>query len=329
MGVDSTADVPRGQWVRALLLILIALSTYLSVPLVSGGRMLVPSFPTVALLPILFVVVWRDVDLSDCVFMLKVFFVLIASIALSPGLAYATQKIFALIQCCMGIVAAAVAVKLMQQMRIVVLERALCALWVLVIAGCLLEIAGIITAASDSFRTWAYGDTFTVYDAINRDINMVGWLRPKLFSVEPSHVTKLFIASVNAWLIVRVTWPKVWITVAATLVMLIIMGSPMILASAAITFAVVLWNTRAKPRTKVAMVLVAVIVASVFAAFYADSRVAVISDRLTNINEESIEEGNEMGSEEKRLVYPYVVLVETLLLLPFFCLGFGLMVVLF
>lgn len=320
---DRLQAAPRHQRYRATLLIVVVCTTYLSIPLVSGGSLLVPSFPTVALTPLLLLAVWRNISTTDIVFMFKVAFILVVSIALSPGYEHANQKFLGLIQCCMAIVVALSVVRLMQQLRYEVLDRSLLGLWLLVVIGSLLEVLGVLRDASDSFREWAYTGTYTIYDAVDRDINMVGWLRPKLFSVEPSHVTKFFIAAINSWLLIKATWTKVWVTVGATLIMLIVMGSPMLLVSAAITFAIVLWNRRAQLRTKVAMISAALIVALLFGAFYEGSRYTIIADRLSSIGESTSSDGDELGSEEKRVVYPYVTLLDTWSRWPLFGVGFS------
>jgi hypothetical protein len=189
---------PNLQWYRAALLIVIALCTYLHIPLVSGGRLLVPSFPTIALSPFLFLIVWRNVSLDDAIFLLKIIFVLMLSIALSPGYVHISEKILSLVQCCLALAVTVMIVRLMQQLRRELLERALLVLWCLIIAGSVLELAGVIREASDAFREWAYEGTYTLYRGDYRDMNYVGWLRPKLFSTEPSHVTTMFIATINS-----------------------------------------------------------------------------------------------------------------------------------
>jgi hypothetical protein len=47
-------------------------------------------------------------------------------------------------------------------------------------------------------------------------IDIVGWAHPKLSSVESAHVTKLFVAAVTAWLLVRFTWRSVAIWAVGT-----------------------------------------------------------------------------------------------------------------
>ena len=248
-GHASPAEVTQSaQWLRAAFLLLIAVCTYSHVPLVSGGRLLVPSFPTVALTPILLLAVRRDLSLADVMFGLKVAFVLLLSIALSPGYAHMEEKLLAMIQFLAAIGVAVLIVRLMQQLSPKSLERGLLFLWCLILVGSILEVLDVIRAPSDAFRAWAYEELYGIYDADLRDVNLVGWLRPKLFSEEPSHVTKFFIASVNAWLLVRVTWRKAVVVAGATVAMLVIMGSPMLLVSAAITLAIVALESAPTPR---------------------------------------------------------------------------------
>jgi hypothetical protein len=204
-------------------------------------------------MPLLFLTVRRNVSTADAVFVLKIAFVLLLSIALSPGYDWITEKFLSLIQCCMALAVTVMTVRLMRQVRFELLERALLVLWCLVVVGCILEVTGLIREISDSFRVWAYEGVYTLYSDNNRDINMVGWSRPRLFSEEPSHVTRVFIASINSWLLVRVSWAKVAIVAGATVLMFFIMGSPMLLVSSVITLLIVFWNRRMSVRVRVAM----------------------------------------------------------------------------
>ena len=307
------------QWYQAALLILIAWSTYTSVPLLSGGRLLVPSFPTVALIPVLLLTAWQKVSKADEVFLLKITFVLLLSMLLSPGYEYLQEKFLGLIQCSMAIGVTILTVRLMQQMRRESLERTLLVLWCLIVFGCILEVVGLTRDISDSFREWAYVGMFTLIDSDLRDINMVGWARPKLFSSEPSHVTKFFIAAINSWLLVRVTWNRVAVVAGATLAMIVIMGSPMLVVSAAITVAIVLWDRRAHLRTKVAMILATLLIGGLFGVYSGGSVYSSIANRLMNVG--PIQVGDDLSSEDSRIVYPYVILVDTWRRWPLFGVG--------
>ena len=284
----NPAEVTQSaQWLRAVFLLLIAVCTYAHVPLVSGGRLLVPSFPTVALTPILFLAVRRDLTLADVMFGLKVAFVLLLSIALSPGYAHIEEKLLAMIQFLMAIGVAVLIVRLMQQLSPTSLERGLLILWCLILVGSILEVLDVIRAPSDAFRAWAYQELYGIYDADLRDVNLVGWLRPKLFSEEPSHVTKFFIASVNAWLLVRVTWRKAVVVAGATVAMLVIMGSPMLLVSAAITLAILALNQRQRLSSRVVTLAVVLLVGACIGAYFAGSTYSTAVTRVERVAESS------------------------------------------
>ena len=171
---DGPAEVaPGAQWLRATLLLVIAVCTYLHVPLLSGGRLLVPSFPTVALTPILFLVVWRDLTLTDLMFVLKVAFVLLLSIAFSPGYAHIEEKFVSMIQFLMAVAVALLIVRLMKQLSPTTLERTLLVLWCLILGGSILEVLDVIRAASDAFRARAYEELYGLYEADLRDVNLL------------------------------------------------------------------------------------------------------------------------------------------------------------
>jgi hypothetical protein len=322
VGDDTlTAEAPSLQWFRAALLVVIALCTYLHVPLVSGGRLLVPSFPTVALVPLLYLTVRSNISKGDEFFLPKIALVLLLSIAFSPGYKYVDEKFLGLIQAVMAIGVAVLIVRLMQQIRPELLERALLVLWCLIVGGSVLEVFGVIQEISDSFRAWAYGEIYTLYDYDLRDINMVGQPRPKLFSVEPSHVTKVFIASINSWLLVRVGLHKVVVVAGATVAMFVIMGSPMLLLSAAITIAIVAWSRRTSLRAKIVMTLAALILGAVFTTLIAPTAVSTVVTRLEDISEPSAPHERRANSEQQRIVYPYITLSETWMNWPIFGVG--------
>ena len=323
-GYGPATDVRQNsQWFRMVLLILVALSSYLSVPLVSGGRLLVPSVATVALMPLLFLTVRKSISTTDVVFILKVGFLLLVSIVLSPGHKFMTEKLLSLVQCCLAIAVLVMTVRLMQEIRRQSLERALIVLWLLIVVGSILEVTGVIRDVSDSFRTWAYQGVFSIYEGDERDVNLVGWLRPKLFSTEPSHVSKLFIVAINSWLLVSVTRTKVVISVVATVLMFLIMGSPMFLVSTAITFAILLWNRRASLQSKVSIVAVSLVIGAIFVAYFGQSAVTTLESRVERIGDTTSGEQLEKQSENLRVVFPYVTLLDTWSRWPLFGVGFG------
>ena len=328
-GVTTTRAAASAH--LTVLLVLIAWATYLHVPLVSGGRLLVPSFPAVALSPLLLLAVRQNLSTSDVVFLFKIGFVLLLSIALSPGYSHIQEKLFALAQFVMALGIAVLVVQLMQVMSRASLERALLIVCALILIGCLLEMFDVIKAPSDAFRAWAYGQLQGIYHADARDLNMVGWPRPKLFSEEPSHVTKFFIASTNAWLLVRVSMGKAVTVVGATTIMLVIMGSPMLIVSGAITLSILIWNQRVRLGVRIATVMGILIVGGVVGSYIAAESYSNVADRVARIDESAVTDMDEssgesterLGGDERRVVLPWVTLADIWRQWPFFGVGVG------
>jgi hypothetical protein len=320
--VPNGSAKPAPRWILAGLFILLAWCTYLHVPLVVGGRLLVPSYPTVMMIPFLLMAVRREITNSDLAFLSKVAFVLLLSIALSPGYAYIQQKLFGMFQFLMAVVVAVLIVRLMKKLPQRTLEGALLTLWILILVGSVLEVMEVIRAPSDAFRAWAYEGTYTLYDANLRDMNLVGWERPKLFSSEPSHVTKFFIVSVNAWLLVRVTGVKAAVVAGATVAMLVIMGSPMLLVSAAITLSILMWNQRATIGTRVLTVMGVLMIGALVGVYFAESTFSMVASRVAQVGVSS-NSGGLPSSEERRMVLPYETLMKTWQRWPLFGAGVG------
>jgi hypothetical protein len=320
---EATNIAPRGQLYRAILLVVTAYSTYLAIPLVSGGRLLVPSVLTFVLMPPLFLLVYRDLSPADKVFLPKVIFVLLLSILLSPGHEYVTEKFLSLVQFSLALSVTVMTVRLMLQMRRETLERALLVAWSLLLAGSILEVTGVIRELSDAFRAWAYEGTYTLYDGDARDMNMVGWVRPKLFSVEPSHVSKMFIVLVNSWLLVRVTGMKSAIVAVGTGAMFVIMGSPMLVISVAITLIILFWNRRASVQSRVATVLATLVASVLFLTFFGATALSSLDSRIERIGSVQADGQLEHRSENLRAVVPWVTLINTWSRWPIFGVGFG------
>ena len=253
----------------------------------------------------------------------NVTFLLFLSIAFSPGYVYVSQKFLGLIQFLLALGVGLLIVRLMRHMPRRVLERTLLVLWTLILTASVLEILGITVEASNAFRDWAYGGYYSLIDPDLRDINLVGWVRPKVFSSEPSHVTKFFIATVNAWLILRVSWQKTAVVASATLAMLVIMGSPMLLASAAITLAILLWNHRANLGTRVRMILTILLIAGLFGSLYGMSTYSNVVSRVTDVGASMEAPGTRATSEQRRIVYPYLILADAWSRWPLFGVGIG------
>lgn len=313
----------RSQFYCATLLILVALSTYLNIPLAPSGRLLVPSVTTVALIPLIWLAVRRNFAVRDKIFLLKLTWLLLLSIALSPGYNYISEKFLSLIQFCLALGVTFLTVRLMLHLRPEVLERSLLVLWLLIVVGSLLEVADVIRGLSDAFRVWAYEGIYTLYTSEDRDMRFVGLVRPRLFSTEPSHVTTIFIVSINAWLLVRLTLARLAVAIAASAVMFLLMGSPTYIASAIITLAIVLTDARTTVDSRVGMLLVGMLIGVFAVVHFGDSVIASLASRLDRIGDRTMTGQVSLSSENLRVVYPFLTLIDTWSRWPIFGVGVG------
>ena len=133
----------------------------------------------------------------------------------------------------------------------------------------------------------------------------------------------MFIASVNSWLLVRVTGIKAAMVAGASGAMFMIMGSPMFVVSAAMTLAILVWNPRASVRTRVATVIATLVVSVLFVTFFGDTALSTLTTRIERIGATEPEGQLEVRSENLRAVIPWISLVNTWSRWPIFGVGFG------
>ena len=77
------------------------------------------------------------------------------------------------------------------------IERYFFIIAIVIVFGCILEVTTPLKHLSDVFRDFAHHGK--EYIADKRDISMAGFVRPKLFTSEPSHVAKYFVISLMVW----------------------------------------------------------------------------------------------------------------------------------
>jgi hypothetical protein len=133
----------------------------------------------------------------------------------------------------------------------------------------------------------------------------------------------MFVALINSWLLVRVTGRKAAIVAVATGAMLVIMGSPMLAVSAAITLIILVWNRLASVRTRVATVLATLVAGVLFVSFFGETAMSTLDTRVQRIGSVQADGQIELRSENLRAVIPWLALVDTWSRWPIFGVGFG------
>src|SRR5215211_3875357 len=125
--INRSGESPRSRSfqfpvVRVALLVLFLLSIYVEVPLYLTEPLFVPSFFTLLILmPILAVLYFRRIYRYEAIFVVQILCVLCLSVLLSPGFAYADQKLLGLLQTIVSIVGGILLFRLLnslQQQRI-------------------------------------------------------------------------------------------------------------------------------------------------------------------------------------------------------------------
>ncbi|WP_284375496.1 hypothetical protein [Amylibacter marinus] len=146
-----------------------------------------------------------------------------------------------------------------------ILYLALC----LIITGALAEVLGVLRPLSDAVRALLYDPQF-IYQNDTRDIHGYGFIRPKLFTSEPSHLGKYCAIILCALIILEQDIRKVWGIIALAILAFSIVRSPVILISLILAlvriFQIFGLTTILRHRGMVLMFLVAVgVITGIFA----------------------------------------------------------------
>lgn len=309
------------------------LSLYTEVPLVLSsesasslfpGVLIIPSFVTVLILvPLLGTILWNTIYKYEVKFVFAIFAVLCLSAVASPGINFVDQKILGMIQTVVSITAGVILVALSDRLDAKRIARIFCVLTVIIVAGSVLEVLGVLRAVSDAFRNVAYTqvglDIF--YDADARDIGITGFPRPKLFTAEPSHVSKGFLVFANCWLLLAYRRRNVVAVLLMTFAMFVMMGSPVILLSGMASIALVLFSERRVVRA-VPVALILLLVASATLLLFptvVENIVGRFQQTLdVGFANESLLASDSIGL---RLVLPAIALVDVLRGSPLFGVG--------
>ncbi len=306
---------------RIALFVLFMVAIYVDVPLFLTRSFVIPNvFVLLVLMPIIALMYHRRIYKYEAAFVGKIFLVLLLSVLLSPGFGYIDQKLLGLAQAVVAITGGVLLLKLLNDLQKRWVARVLLALSVVLVAGAFLEVFGVLGTVSDSFREVAFKQIgFRVlYEADERDIALItGFPRPKFFTAEPSYLAIGFFAFINSWLILAYSRKSLFVACLGTLVMFGLTGSPVLALSLAVSLIIVLYN---EPGLA-SLVFISVLVCIVgLGLAYAQPQV------FTNFLERVSESYENLGtstssSENRRLLFPYITLVDVIREAPLFGVG--------
>lgn len=288
------------------------------------GGVVLPSVIVLVLFPFLVICSYKEpwsVGRRDAVFIAIVVTGIFVMMVMSPGREFLVQKSFGLIQFMVALASLVTFVSLSRKIPALTRDRMLFFLWTFILVGCFLEVTGVIKGLSDGFRNFLYSDASTMaYSNDIRDIGLVGFPRPKLFTAEPSYVAQMFTICINAWYLMRPTNRRFGSVVAATMIMYVFMASPKLFVSLGLTifiFATQMKGSefsvkRALQTALVVVLLLLVLTPQMYDVFYNNIYLA-----LTNIDLDL------NSSLNVRVVFPFVTAFDVLSQSPWIGAGIG------
>lgn len=307
--------------VYASLFVFFLLSIYTEVPLYLTDTFFIPSFLTVFSIPVLVAACRKKLFKSDMYFIFQVMGVLVLTAVLSPGRGFMMEKFIGVVQTTVSITAGVLLLKLMGHMDTKIIRQILLMLVAALVVGTVLEVSGVLKGASDAFREAVYiGDGYKAYSNDARDMMLTGFLRPKLFTSEPSLLAIGFFAFANSWLLLSFNRWNFLAVFSATVVMLLTTGSPIIFISLLISFFLILLNIRRPINRVIIVTAVTVLIALVSVVLYLTTEFGMLlTERLLSSLEHTTTYA--ITSENLRIVFPYLTLVDILRASPVFGTG--------
>lgn len=316
----ATERLGTGSMVmRAGLLTLFLVSVYVEVPLYLDDSLFVPSFFTLlVLVPILALMYHRRIYKYEASFLGQVVLVLLLTALLSPGLVYLNEKLVGMLQTVVSIAAGILLLKLLGDLPKRWVANVLAVLCAALLVGAALEVVGVLREASDSFREAAFGQIESgLYASDQRDQEITGFVRPKLFTTEPSLLAIGFLVFVNSWLVLTYDKKRLAAAGLGTAMMLVMTGSPVLLLSLAASLTIALFK---EPKF-ISVAAIGMLFCTAGLGF------ALLQPEITsNVTTRVVESSENVGSlrttsENRRVVFPYVTLVDVLQRSPLFGVG--------
>jgi hypothetical protein len=185
-----------------------------------------------------------------------------------------------------------------------------------------LELYTVFREVSDSFRYWAYGDTSYFYENDNRDLALIGNIRPKVFAPEPSTHTILLGYLLVCYKLIIVKSAKTveaLMLILCTLVYFSTQSPTLLLSITIVVFLNVNW-LKNLPLKIIGLLLLTIILLLVFFLLLeglGSIQLGAFS-RLSKFGDLAV-----VSSENVRLYYPLLTLADSIKHYPLFGIGVG------
>jgi len=220
----------------------------------------------------------------------------------TPGLNIFTEKIKGLLQILFSSSFFIIVINLTQRKGIdrinIIVKYSL----FLVLTLAFLEIIGIIRPLSDAFRNLVFSNDI-LYANDRRDIQLIGHIRPKIFTSEPSHAAKIFLALAVSYSLLQKK--KFYLkTLSIHIVGMYIFGSPIVLASLFLSIYLKEFH-ELKFSTRILKYFVLLFLFFLALIIWGDILFPGIYDRFSK----AIISGGD-GSVQQRIIFPYFTAYE-------------------
>ncbi len=301
---------------QATLLIWFLIGCYLNMSLFITQTIFVPNFIAYFFSFILLIIHLKKLFVrKNFLFISSFILVSILSIIFSPKLASGILKeqLLSLLQLILSIFSAMSILFTLEYLGVRKVSRIFFVFIIILLIGSIFErFIPFFTDFSDWFRNTFY--SFDVYNSDKRDLNMVGFIRPKFFSREPSFLSQFLVLFIVFWHTLTSFKYKNILVTLFTFFSLIITGSPKIILIFPILFILNLkkiQNILIKFNIiSIPLFLIIIIIILFFIYFFFYERILDI----INLKDQSF---------NLRILIPGAVLIFALVKYPFFGVGLG------
>lgn len=297
--------------INPLLIVIYLLAIYLEIPLVTDD-IFVPTIACVLIYPI-FYFNSGNLNRDDVRFLTACLIIFSLSMIISPQ-GITLKKFGGVVQTFFSLSLGLFSMKIILKMNKKIFNRILFYSVCFLFLGSILERLDIIKIFSDIFRnTFYHGGQYGVYDAEARDLELIGFERPKLFTTEPSIMAIGYFAIIVSYLIINYSNTKYFIVLIITILMYKIVGSPVIIGAMIVIHLISLMYGK-KGNILINNLLMIIIILTLINFF--DGEIKLILNRINYFSN-----NYEITSENLRVVFPFKTMLDVIHEHPFFGIG--------
>ncbi|MBB5284241.1 hypothetical protein HNQ92_002384 [Rhabdobacter roseus] len=305
-----------------ILIFIIFFSIYSDVPLILPNGKWIPSFTTLLILPLIFIFIKNTFELDDIILFIS--FALLISFSLIINKIYLYGPISSLFKAIQFLVAILMGICVKKYIELIPKPKLKKILWISlfsILIGCTLERIGIIRPLTLAYKYFVYSGTRygnnSNYDF--RDLNISGFIRPILFTSEPSLVAVGFYVFSTSLSLLEDNKRTLLYILFACLIFITLSGSPIGFFSLVSWLGIWVRNTKGKIlHLSLILFFLPILLLILFQIPFFYDIYAKIINRIFN------EIASEGTSVYARIYFPYFILIPFIFKnYPLFGIGFG------